>query len=1233
MPTQGENMPVPAICSVGKTQYNELRVDQTEDQSVCAMTEQKANGITTCGQAYDEVLMRVKQLHKARLKSRLDNLADAAIVQKEHYITDGGNYGVYEQHEVWQVQSLPRWEITEDTSISCNDIFKPLPGQERHIRTVMTKGVAGIGKTVSVQKFILDWTDGVANQDVDFIFPLSFRELNLVRGDSHSLHRLLLEFHPELNELNDGEGYKDCQVVLIFDGLDESQLTLDLEQNSNLSDVKQTSSVDVLITSLIQGTLLPSALIWITSRPAAASQIPAQYIKQVTELRGFSDPQKEEYFRNRICDESQAKRIISHIKASRSLHIMCHIPAFCCIAATALQQMMEKDNTQEIPKTLTEMFIQFLLIQTNHMHQAECEAEKPVARMDSLLTLAELAFKHLEQGNMALYEEDFREYNTDIKKCLFYPGIIKELAFNERKIYYFSHSSVQEFLAALHVFNYYKSLNDNCSTLEVFLEKTHAPLAEFLEDAVKKALDSSSGHLDLFLHFLLGITLESNQRLLQDQCILAHPMNSSPGIMKICQYIKDLDKEDIAPEKYINLFHCLFEMKDHSLDEEIQELLKSPNGFKLSPAHCSALATALLTSDGVPDGFDLKKYNTSDEGRRRLLPAMRIYRNARLTGCNLSDTLCKAVASVLQSPNLLVELNLSSNPFRDSGVQCLSAGLRTFNCRLQTLRLVDCELSDASCAAVAAVLQSQNCLKQLDLSSNKIKDSGVQHLSEGLCHANCNLEILRLADCDLSDVSCAAVAAVLQSTNSLKQLDLSSNKIKDSGVQDLSAGLCHDNCNLRILRLSDCKLRTKSCEAVASVLRSVNSLAELDLSNNVLKDSSLQHLSVGLSSPECKLQKLSVKDCQISDEGFRLLSEALITNPSHLRELDIRYNNQGDSTLKLLSARLKDYHCALKTLYFFPEIRLRPDMQGYPCDLTLDPNTANRNLLLSEGNRKVTCVSEEQPYPDHPERFDYWYQVLCREGLSGRCYWEVEWSGRGVTLCLSYRSASRKGDGRATVMGNNAKSWMVDLNTHLAWHNDKHTGIPTPYVQSKRVRVDLDWPAGTLSFYSVSSSDTLTLLHTFRSPFTEPLYPGFGLLVGSTVTLWQITQDPPFAAGTPYTESYTRTRPPYPTGTPYTQTNTRTSPPYPTGTPYTQSNAPYPTGTPYTESNTPYPTGTPYTQSNTPYPTGTPYTQSYTRATPPYPTGTPYTQSYTRATPPYPTGTPYTQSYTRANPL
>ncbi|XP_042559899.1 NLR family CARD domain-containing protein 3-like isoform X2 [Clupea harengus] len=671
----------------------------------------------------DEVLRRVIEKHKAILKRKFENISEGIIkpgaqtllnkIYTELYITEGESEGVNKEHEVWQVESASRAQTTEDTPINCNDIFKPLPGQEKNIRTVMTKGVAGIGKTVSVQKFILDWIDGVANKNVDFIFPLPFRELNLVRSDQYSLHKLLLDFHPELKELKDGEEYNNCQVLFIFDGLDESRLPLKYQQNM-ISDLKQTSSVDVLMTSLIQGTLLPSAHIWITSRPAAASQIPAQCINQVTEVRGFNDPQKEEYFRKRISDESQASRIISHIKASRSLHIMCHIPVFCWIAATVLQQML--DNTKDIPKTLTEMFIRFLLIQTRRKDQkyqsgTETDEEKLLkSQKDILLKLGELAFNNLENGNLMFYEGDLRKCGIDVSEASVYSGMCTEIfkeesLFHQRKVYCFVHLSIQEFLAAVFVFHSY--VTGNLEALKSLLSEEHKPspsvlsslqsvlglqsndhLHVLLKSAVDEALKSRNGHLDLFLRFLMGISLESNQRLLKG--LLKHEYSSSKSTKEICQYIKKLNREDLSPERCINLFHCLFEMNDHSMNKEIKKYLESPKYInqKLSPAHCSALAHMLLMSEEVLDEFDLKKYNTSDEGRRRLLPAVRCYRRARLAECKLTDKSFGIVATVLQSPNSLTELDLCNSDLGDSGFQLLSNGLSSPHCKLQTLRLV-----------------------------------------------------------------------------------------------------------------------------------------------------------------------------------------------------------------------------------------------------------------------------------------------------------------------------------------------------------------------------------------------------------------------------------------------------------------------------------------------------------------------------------------------------------------
>nr|UTP59126.1 NLR family pyrin domain-containing 3 protein [Ctenopharyngodon idella] len=1024
------------------------------------------------------IRQRVKYQHKTSLKNKYESLFEGINLQENQtllnriytqlYIIEGESERVNEEHEVLQMEKTAR---TQDTPIYCNDIFKPLHEPECEekdkIKTVLTKGIAGIGKTVSVQKFILDWTEGKANQDVDFMFVLPFRELNLIRDHQYSLHRLLLDFHPELQDL-DSKIYEESKVVFIFDGLDESRMKQMFSDDEKVCDVNESSSVGVLMSNLIRGDLLPSALIWITSRPAAAKQIPIKYINRVTEIQGFNDPQKEEYFRKRISDEHQASRIISHIRRSRSLHIMCHIPVFCWISATVLQNLLKQDDSAEIPQTLTEMYIHFLLIQINMRNQKYEERKSKrflQSNRDVIVKLSELAFKQLMKGNVMFYEEDLIESGIDITDASVYSGICTEIfkeefVIHQRKVYCFIHLSFQEFLAAFIEF-YYHAVN-NKKSLKSFLNKKHQwysqgiSLYDLLKAAVDKSLQSENGHLDLFLRFLLGVSLESNQRLLQD--LLTHTVNSSETIKRITQYIKDKIKgeEHLSVDRCINLFLCLLEMKDQTLYREIREFVKSENHSvnQLSPSHCSTITYMLQISEEVLDEFNLKKYNTSDEGRRRLIPAVVNCRKALLVDCNLADQCCESLSSSLQSSN--------------------------------------------------------SSLRELDLSHNNLQDSGVKLLSDGLKNSHCQLNILRLTSCNLTGQCCESLSSSLQSSNSsLRELDLSHNNVQDSGVKLLSDGLKNSHCQLKILRFTGCNLTGQSCEHLSSSLQFNFSLRELDLSHNNLLDSGVKLLSDGLKSSHCQLNILRLSGCMVTEEGCYYLASALKSNPSHLRELDLNCNHPGQSLVKLLSD--PNYRLDKLNVDHGGEIRITTGPQKYACDLTLDPNTVNTHLALSERSRKVTYVEEKQPYPDHPERFDECLQILCRESLTGRCYWEAEWSGTGVNISVTYKGISRKGWSNDCRFGYSKKSWSLNCsyNSFTLWHNNKSTIISVPSHRFNRVGVYLNLSAGTLSFYSVSDTHTLRHLHTFNSTFTEPLYAGFGFHYSdSSVSLCEIKQLP-----------------------------------------------------------------------------------------------------------------------------
>ncbi|MBN3315361.1 NAL12 protein, partial [Atractosteus spatula] len=930
-----------SLCSVQEHRGHDtmftLEEQLTQDvrRAVSDLTDELENFYTGGFQETDQGwLQTLKDKHKEALKMQFEVVSEGIAKPGEQtllndifthvWITEGSCVEVNHGHEVMQVETVSKNTKSEILSIKCSDIFKPLPGHTRPIRTVLMKGVAGIGKTFSVQKFILDWATGKDNQDFDFIFFLPFRELNMITSEK-SLQELVQCFSPEMKSYDNI--LEHCKVLFIFDGQDESRHPLKFEENEIWSDVKKPTSVDLLLTNLIKGNFPIDSSIWITSRPAAAGLIPPELINRVTEVQGFEDQQKEEYIRKKCKNRALADRIISHIKTLRSLYILCYVPVFCWIVVTVLEHTLEEKSFDN-PKTLTDFYTVFLIVLLTAKEQKKEKENVLKLNQEAILKLGKLAFESLKKNIIVFYEKDLREYDIDLNSPI-YSGVCKEIfkqnsALFQEKVYCFLHLTVQEYFAALHVFGSYQNYNINplqetmwsFSWLERFLYPSIIPLFSLNKGALERAIQSRTGHLDMFVRFLLGMGMKNNQELLKG--FLSGTKDHSNDIQKTAGYIKELIRETSSPERCFNLFHCLSELKDKSLIEEFNVTLDKTklSGQSLPPSQCSALTYYTLLSEKEIEVFDMSKYATSEECVRRLLPVAKITKTLR----SIAKPVMKdKMLSMICRKGSLLPATLQKNTLcedLESKMWMSCADVQLCSC-LFVCRMLNCELTERCCEDLASVLLSQHSsLRGLDLSYNNLGDSEVKLLSEALRDPNCKLTKLEMSWCKLTERCCENLASALQSQrSSLRELDLSYNNLGDSGVKLLSAALRDPNCKLTTLRMRDCELTERCCEDLASALQSQHSsLRELDLSHNNLGDSGVKLLSATLRDPNCKLATLRMWRCKLTERCCEDLASALQSQHSSLTELDLSVNNLGDSGVKLLSAALRDPNCKLTTL-------------------------------------------------------------------------------------------------------------------------------------------------------------------------------------------------------------------------------------------------------------------------------------------------------------------------------
>ncbi|XP_051781004.1 NACHT, LRR and PYD domains-containing protein 3-like isoform X1 [Erpetoichthys calabaricus] len=847
------------------------------------------------------------------------------------------------QHELLKTGKTHAELVEEWTKVKCERIwteqlFRRSPGSETPPQIIVVSGVAGIGKSTMVQKIMFDWARGYQYQRFTFVFLFKFRELNLLDTESEPqqpLTRLIARHYKYLYDDKLKEILKKPESLLfILDGLDEYKHKLDFTQRRLCSNPDDYFSVHILVTSLVRRTLLKGCTVLITSRPTALEDLDMERVDRFAEILGFFPEQRLMYFKKFFGDAELGTEAFQYVEENAILYTMCFNPSYCWIMCSVLKShfMTPEEERQTIPRTVTELFVMFLHnILTNHRREAEDQR-------GILVKLGKMAYHGVDKRILVFYDkfEMFTFGLWPVLSSAFLSGFLKEILQRENTCncmtYTFFHLTLQEFIAA-------------CS---FYLDPSRS-----VENLLVKLDSHEDGRFEILTQFMAGLARLSVFKMIGG--VLGELERKTAK--QILDWVKKKAEQALRGKdksEALQVCQWLYETQNKKLIRDAigKDLKMDFSKMTLSPLNCAVLGF-VISCCGELQELTLIESRLMSEGIRSLTPGLICCRHVVLSLCDLNSDLCEALSSVLTTEHSrLTQLNMTSSELGDSGVCILSEGLKNSNCKLETLFLVACGLTTVSCKTLSSAFSSgHSCLTELQLGNNKLKDSGVHLLCEGLKNTKCKLKKLCIFSCGLTSGCCSALSSALSSEHSpLTELDLDANKLKDSGVCLLCEGLKNKNCKLVKLSLVSCGLTSECCESFSLALSSDHSqMIDLSLSCNDLGDSGVGLLSEGLKNDNCKLEKLRLSQCGLTSGCCSALSLVLSAERSRLTELELRDNHLDDLGVPELCEGLRSTNCKLEKL----------GVDGNDFSVNQERNMKSLQEKLNRSGRQLEITTEE----------------------------------------------------------------------------------------------------------------------------------------------------------------------------------------------------------------------------------------------------------------------------------